>query len=157
MLDDWLERLLREPPERRAKRQLRDVGRATRQTVKELREHPNDRLTGDILHTQTVRVAEITRQGIIPPPARCQTCGKRLPRPIGNPWSNNQGIALIWAILIAFLVVFLFPFIGWWVLGVFPAGWLLSQSFIWTFIVPFLLLVVVWVVWIALSPSANFL
>jgi hypothetical protein len=139
MLDDWLERLTRELPEHRAKRQLRDVGNATRQTVKELREHPNDRLTGDILHTHTVWVAEITRQGIKSPPARCRACGKRVPKPVGNPWSNNQVIALIWAILIAFLVVFLFPFIGWWVLGVFPVGWLLSQSFFWTFTVPFLL------------------
>jgi hypothetical protein len=157
MLDDWLERLTREPPERRAKRQLRDVGNATRKTVKALREHPNDHLIGDILHTHTVRVAEITRRGIKPPPARCRVCGKRLPKPIGNPWTNNPGIGLIWAILIAFLLVSLFPFIGWWVLGVFPVGWLLSQSFIWTFIVSFLLLGAAWVVWIALSPSATFL
>ena len=70
MLDDWLERLSREPPERRAKRQLRDVGNATRHTVKELKKHPNDRLTGDILHTHKVRVAEITRRGSKPPPGR---------------------------------------------------------------------------------------
>ena len=143
MLDDWLERLLREPPERRAKRQLRDVGNATRKTVKALREHPNDHLTGDILHTHTVRVAEITRRRIKPPPARCQICGKRLPKPVGNPWTNNPAIGLIWATLIAVLVISLLPVIGWWVLGVFPVAWLLSQSFIWTFIVPFLLLVAV--------------
>jgi hypothetical protein len=157
MLDDWLEQVLRDPPEKHAKGQLQDLGKATRQTVKDLRKHPNDRLTGDILHTHTVRVAEITQRGIKPPPARCRVCGKRLPKPVGNPWTNNVGIALIWAILIAFLVVYLFQFIGWWVLGVFPVGWLVSQSFFWTFTVPFLLLVVVWVVWIALSPSANFL
>jgi hypothetical protein len=140
MLDDWLERLLREPPERRAKRQLRDVGNATRKTVKELREHPNDRLTGDILHNHTVRLAEITRRGIIPPPARCRVCGKRLPKPIGNPWSNNVGIGLIWAILIAVLVPILLPLIGWWALVVFPVGWLLSQTFVWSIPLPFLIL-----------------
>ncbi len=142
MLDDWLERITREPPERRAKRQLRDVGRATRQTVKALREHPNDRLTGDILHTHTVRVAEITRQGIKPPPARCRVCGKLLPKPIGNPWTNNPGIGLIWAILLAGLVPILLPLIGWWALVVFPVGWLLSQTFVWSIPLPFLILFV---------------
>jgi hypothetical protein len=140
MLDDWLERITREPPEHRAKRQLRDLGRATRDTVKALREHPNDRLTGDILHTHRVRVAEITRQGIKPPPARCRVCGKLLPKPIGNPWTNNPGIGLIWAILLAVLVPILLPLIGWWALVVFPLGWLLSQTFVWSIPVPFLIL-----------------
>jgi hypothetical protein len=142
MLDDWLKELTREPPERRAKRQLRDVGRATRQTVKELREHPNDRLTGDILHNHTVRVAEITRRGIIPPPKRCRTCGKLLPKPIGNPWTNNPVIGLVWAILVAALVPILLPFIGWWVLGVFPVGWVVSQTFVWSIPLPMLILLV---------------
>ena len=136
MLDDWLERLTREPPEKRAKRQLRDVGKATRQTVKELSKHPNDRLTGDILHTHRVRAAKITQRGIKPPPARCNVCGKLLPKPIGNPWTNNPAFGLIWAILIAVLVPILLPLIGWWALVVFPAGWLLSQTFVWSIPLP---------------------
>jgi hypothetical protein len=142
MLDDWLEQLTREPPEKCAKGQLRDLGKATRQTVKDLRQHPNDRLTGDILHTHTVRVAEITRRGIKPPPARCTVCGKLLPKPVGNPWTNNPGIGLIWAILIAALVPILLPFIGWWALAIFPVGWLLSQTFVWSIPLPFLILFV---------------
>ncbi len=142
MLDDWLERITREPPETRAKAQLRDLGKATRDTVKALREHPNDRLTGDILHTHTVRVAEITRRGITPPPARCRVCGKLLPKPIGNPWTNNPGIGLIWAILLAVLIPILLPLIGWWALVVFPVGWLLSQTFVWSIPLPFLILFV---------------
>jgi hypothetical protein len=140
MLDDWLEQVLREPPERRAKGQLRDVGRATRQTVKALREHPNDHQTPLILHTHDTQVARIMQRGRKPPPKRCQICGKVLPGPPGNVWTNNPVIALIWAILIAFLLVYLFPFIGWWVLGVFPVGWLLSQTFVWSIPVPFLIL-----------------
>jgi hypothetical protein len=142
MLDDWLERLTREPPEQRAKGQLRDVGKATRQTVKELTKHPNDRLTGDILHTHTVRVAEIQRRGSKPPPVRCRVCGKRLPKPAGNPWTNNPGIGLIWAILIAVLVPLLLPFIGWWALVIFPIGWVVSQTFVWSIPLPFLILLV---------------
>jgi hypothetical protein len=142
MLDDWLEQLTREPPEKRAKGQLRDLGKATRDTVKALREHPNDRLTGDILHTHTVRVAEITRRGIKPPPARCRVCGKLLPKPVGNPWTNNPGIGLIWAFLIAVLVISLLPVIGWWALVIFPVGWLLSQTFVWSIPLPFLILFV---------------
>jgi hypothetical protein len=142
MLDDWLERLPREPPEERAKGQLRDLGKATRQTVKDLREHPNDRLTGAILHTHRVQVAEITQRGIKPPPARCRVCGKLLPKPLRNPWSNNPGIGLVWAILITVLVGILIPFIDWWALVVFPVGWLLSQTFVWLIPVPFLILIV---------------
>jgi hypothetical protein len=142
MLDDWLERINREPPEQRAKRQLRDVGKATRQTVKALAKHPNDHLTGDILHTHKVRVAEIQRRGIKPPPARCRVCGKLLPPPVGNPWTNKPGFGLIWALLIAVLVPILLPFIGWWALVVFPIGWLLSQTFVWSIPLPFLILIV---------------
>ena len=142
MLDDWLERLTREPPEKRAKGQLRDLGKATRKTVKELSKHPNDRLTSDILHTHRVRVAEITQRGIKPPPARCNVCGKLLPKPVGNPWTNNPAFGLIWAILIAVLVSILLPLTGWWALVVFPAGWLLSQTFVWSMPLPFLILLV---------------
>jgi hypothetical protein len=142
MLDDWLERITREPPEKRAKGQLRDLGNATRKTVKDLREHPNDHLTGDILHTHTVRVAEITRRGIIPPPARCTVCGKLLPKPVGNPWSNNPGIGLFWAVLVAVLVISLLLRIEWWALFVFPVAWLVSQTFVWSLPLPALITVV---------------
>jgi hypothetical protein len=142
MLDDWLERLTREPPEKRAKGQLRDLGNATRKTVKELKQHPNDRLTGDILHNHRVRVAEISQRGIKPPPARCRVCGKLLPKPVGNPWTNNPAFGLIWALLIAVLVSILLPLIGWWALVVFPVGWLLSQAFVWSIPLPFFILLV---------------
>ena len=141
MLDDWLERLTREPPEKRAKGQLRDLGKATRQTVKELSKHPNDRLTGDILHTHRVRVAEITRRGIKPPPARCRVCGKILPGPPKDFWTNNTGIKLLWAVCIAVLIVILSQFIDWWALVVFPIGWIISLSFWWTITIPSLILV----------------
>jgi hypothetical protein len=141
MLDDWLERLTREPPEKRAKGQLRDLGNATRKTVTGLSKHPHDHLTGDILHTHTVRVAEITRRGTKPPPQRCSVCGKLLPGPPGNLWTNNAGIALVWAILIAFLVVILSQVIDWWALVVFPIGWLVSQSFVWSIPLPVLIVI----------------
>jgi hypothetical protein len=67
-------------------------------------------------------------------------CGKRLPKPIGNPWTNNPAFGLIWAILLAVLVPILLPLIGWWALAVFPLGWLLSQTFVWSMPVPFLIL-----------------
>ncbi len=141
MLDDWLERITREPPEQRAKRQLRDVGKATRQTVKALAEHPNDRLTGDILHTHRVRVAEITRRGTKPPPERCRICGKVLPGPPKDFWTNYTVIKLLWAVLIAVLVISLSQVIHWWALVVFPVGWLVSLSFWWSITIPSLLLV----------------
>jgi hypothetical protein len=141
MLDDWLERITRDPPEKRAKGQLRDLGNATRKTVTELTKHPNDHQTGDILHTHTVRVAAITRRGTKPAPQHCTVCGKLLPGPPGNLWANNPGIALVWAILIAFLVVILSQFIDWWALVVFPIGWLVSQSFVWSIPLPVLIVI----------------
>jgi hypothetical protein len=113
MLDDWLERMLREPPERRAKRQLRDLNAATRTTVKALAKHPNEHVAADILHTHTVRVAEITRRGRKPPPARCRICGKVLPGPPRDFWTNNPILKLLWAVCIAVLVVILSQVIDW--------------------------------------------
>jgi hypothetical protein len=141
MLDDWLERINREPPEQRAKEQLRDVGKATRQTVKALAKHPNDNQTGDILHTHKVRIAEITRRGIKPPPARCRICGKVLPGPPSDFWTNKLGVKLLWAVCIAVLILSLGQFIEWWALVVFPIGWAVSLSFFWTITIPSLLLV----------------
>jgi hypothetical protein len=141
MLDDWLERINREPPEKRAKGQLQDLGNATRKTVKALSKHPNDHLTGDILHDHKVRVAEITRRGTKPPPKRCHVCGKVLPGPPKDFWTNNPVIKLLWAVCIAVLVVSLSQVIDWWALLVFPIGWVVSFSFFWTITIPSLLLV----------------
>ena len=141
MLDDWLERKLREPPERRAKRQLRDLNAATRTTVKALAKHPNEHVAADILHTHKVRVAEITRRGRKPPPARCRICGKVLPGPPRDFWTNNPVLKLLWAVCIAVLVVILSQVIDWWALVVFPIGWIISLSFLWTITIPSLLLV----------------
>jgi hypothetical protein len=141
VLDDWLERLTREPPEKRAKGQLRDVGKATRQTVKALAKHPNDRLTGDILHNHNVRVAEITRRGIKPSPARCRICGRVLLGPPSDFWTNKLSVKLLWAACIAVLILILSQFIDWWALVVFPIGWVVSLSFFWTITIPSLMLV----------------
>jgi hypothetical protein len=145
MLDDWLERLTREPPATRAKRQLRDLRLNTRTTLTQLDQHPHDQLTQHILHDHTQREQAILRRGMKPPPKRCQICGTVLPAP-SDLWTNNRGIKLLWAAVIAFLVVFLFQFIGWWVLWVLPIGWLVSQPFFWTVTVPFAMLVVVWLI-----------
>jgi hypothetical protein len=152
MLDDWLERLTREPPERRAKGQLRDLGNATRNTVKALRKHPSDHQTGDILHKHDVRVAQIMQRGTKPAPARCRIRGKPLPGPAGNVWTNYPSIKLVWAMLISVLVLMLFPFIGWWVLIIFPIGWLVSQSFLWSIPLPGL---IVFVLLLFLGMTGN--
>jgi hypothetical protein len=141
MLDDWLERITREPPEKRAKGQLRDLGKATRDTVKALAKHPDDRLTGDILHTHKVRVAEIKQQGIKPPPKRCRICGRVLLGPPSDFWTNKLGLKLLWAVSIAVLFLSLGQFIDWWALVMFPIGWAVSLSFFWTITIPSLLLV----------------
>jgi hypothetical protein len=141
MLDDWLERLTREPPEKRAKGQLRDLGKATRKTVKALAKHPNDRQAGDILHAHKVRVAEITRRGTKPPPKRCRICGRILLGPPSDFWTNKLEIKLLWAVLIAVLVITLSQIIDWWALVVYPIGSVVSLSFFWTITVPSLLLI----------------
>jgi hypothetical protein len=141
MLDDWLERMLREPPERRAKRQLRELNTATRTTVTQLREHPNDHQTPVILHKHDTQVARIMQRGRKPAPKRCRICGKVLPGPPRDFWTNNTAIKLLWAVCIAVLVVILSQVIDWWALVVFPIGWLISLSFWWTIAIPSLLMV----------------
>jgi len=136
-----LERITHEPPEKRAKGQLQDLGKATRKTVKALSKHPNDHQTGDILHDHTVRVAEIMRRGTKPPPKRCRVCGKVLPGPPSDFWTNKLGVKLLWAVCIAVLILILSQVIDWWALVVFPIGWAVSLSFFWTIAIPSLLLV----------------
>jgi hypothetical protein len=51
ILDRWLERLTRLPPEKHAKAQLRDLRANTRKTLKGLAKHPHDHKTRDILLT----------------------------------------------------------------------------------------------------------
>ena len=141
MLDDWLERLTREPPAKRAKRQLRDLRTNTRATLTQLEQHPHDQLTQHILSAHTRRQTAILRRGIKPPPKRCGICGTAIPVP-SDVWTNNRGIKLLWAFLLAILIVSLLPVIGWWALAVFPVGWLLSQTFVWSIPLPFLILLV---------------
>jgi hypothetical protein len=56
-----------------------------------------------------------------------------------NFWTDNPGLKLGWAILVAVLLLILYQFIGWWALVVFPVGWLVSLSFFWTITVPSLI------------------
>jgi hypothetical protein len=149
MLDDWIERLTREKPATRVKRQLRSLQENTQQTLRQLDSHPHDEATPYILADHNRRRTAILRRGMKPPPKRCQICGKIIVYQ-SDLWTNNVWIKLLWAALITFLLVFLFQFIGWWVLWVFPIGWLLSQSFFWSITVPFLLLAL-WLIILGLS------
>jgi hypothetical protein len=150
MLDDWLDRLTREPPATRAKRQVRALQANTRQTLRQLDQHPHDQETPQILSNHTQREKAIMRRGRKPPPARCRICGKVLPGPPGDYWTNKLVIKLLWAVLIALLVALLAPVLDWWALVVFPIGWLVSLSFFWTITVPCVLLSM-WLIVLALS------
>jgi hypothetical protein len=152
ILDYWLERLTRLPPEKHAKQQLRDLRANSRKTLKGLDKHPHDHATRDILLTHTDRETEILERGKKPAPALCRVCGKPLPGPPVNFWTNDPGLKLAWAILVAVLILMLFPFVGWWALVVFPVGWLISLSFFWTITVPSLIAFFLLVV---LAASGN--
>jgi hypothetical protein len=150
MLDDWLERLTREPPATRAKRQVRALQANTQQTLRQLDQHPHDQETPHILHAHQQREQAIRRWGLKPPPGRCRTCGIVLPGPPSDFWTNKLGIKLLWAALIALLVSLLAPVLDWWALVVFPAGWLVSLSFFWSITVPCVLLSL-WLIVLVLS------
>jgi hypothetical protein len=139
VLDEWLARLTRPSPAKRAKTQLRDLRANSRKTLHQLATHPHDQETAHILYRQQLRETAIMQRGKKPAPARCRVCGKPLPGPPVNFWTNNPGLKLGWAILVAVLVLMLYQFIGWWTLVVFPVGWLLSLSFFWTITVPSLI------------------
>ena len=63
ILDEWLERLTRPSPAKRAKGQLRDLRRNTRTTLKQLAQHPHDQETAHILYQQQQREREILQRG----------------------------------------------------------------------------------------------
>jgi hypothetical protein len=140
MLDRWLERMTCPSPTEHAKAQMRDLAASIRRTLKEMDKHPQER--GDILHRQKVRTTEILERGTKPPPERCPVCGKPLPAPAGNPWTNHGSVGIIWAFLLAVLVLGLLPVTGLWVFLMLPVGWLASQTFVWPIPVPLLLLVI---------------
>jgi hypothetical protein len=140
ILDEWLERLTRPSPAKRAKGQLRDLAANSRTTLKQLAKHPHDNETAHILYRQHERETAIMQRGKKPPPARCTVCNKPLPGPPVNFWTNNPGLKLGWALLVAVLFLMLGQVIEWWAFVVFPVGWLLSLSFFWTITVPVLLL-----------------
>jgi hypothetical protein len=81
------------------------------------------------------------QRGKKPAPALCSVCGKPLPGPPGNYWTNYPSVKLVWAMVVAVLFLMLIQLIGWWALFVFPVGWLLSLSFFWTITIPALLLI----------------
>jgi hypothetical protein len=152
LLDEWLERLTRPSPATRAKRQVRALRANTRRTLQAVDTHPHDQQTPYILAAYKRREQAIMQWGSKPPPKRCRICGKVLPGPPVNFWTNNPGLKLAWAILVAVLILMLFPFIGWWVLLVFPIGWAVSLSFFWTITGPSLIAFFLFVV---LAATGN--
>jgi hypothetical protein len=152
ILDEWLERLTRPSPAKRAKGQIKDLRANTRTTLKQLAQHPHDHETAHILYQQQQREREILQRGKKPPPARCTVCNKPLPGPEVNFWTENIGLKLVWALFVAVLILMLYQFIGWWALVVFPIGWFFSLSFFWTITVPSLIAFFLLVV---LAASGN--
>jgi hypothetical protein len=65
-MPDW--RYRKTAPEKRAKQQIRDLGKAVRKTVKELdKSYPNGNRSDRILRAHRQRVAEIVQRGRRPP------------------------------------------------------------------------------------------
>jgi hypothetical protein len=141
ILDEWLERLTQPSPATRAKGQLRALRANSRRTLQALDTHPHDQLTPYILAAYNRREKAILQWGSKPPPKRCRICGRVLPGPPKDFWTDKLWIKCLWALLIAALIIILAPFLDWWALVVLPVAWVVSFSFWWSITIPTLLLV----------------
>ena len=112
MLDDWLARLTRLPPEKRAKQQLRQVQQSAHASLKAGQKTRDPQLLGEIQHKHKVRVAEILQRDSKPAPRICPKRQKPVPELPGDFWTNDIRLKLLWAGGIAGLFLVLVPFIS---------------------------------------------
>jgi hypothetical protein len=138
----------RTTPEQRAKRQLAALRATTQRTLKALAKHPDDHRSAAILDWHEHQVDKISRpkqkHQPVPPPAEfCWTCEKWHPKPRPEEYHLPDGLQWPFAVAVTAVFLLLAVFVEWWAFVVFPVAWLVSFSFVWSFIIPAALLMVV--------------
>ena len=130
------------PPEKRARKQLRAVRQETLKAVKALgKSYPNSAKGDEILRAHKHRAQQIVAPRRAQPNRRqvCRICGKPLMQP-AELWTDSLPLKFLYALAIACLFGLFGWLFEWWALLIFPIGWAVSQSFLWTISVPLLML-----------------
>ena len=125
-------------PEQRVLQQLQDVHREVLKGLRAVdKAYPNSNRADRIHNRHEQQITKIVGQGrgkqATLPPARRQRQSTEL-------WTDSLPLKFTYAFAVACLFAlfgFLFEF---WALLIFPIGWAVSQSFLWTISVPLLLL-----------------
>jgi hypothetical protein len=130
------------PPEKRARKQLRAVRQETLKAVKALgKSYPNIAKSDEILRAHQHRVKQIVGQERAQPNRQevCSICWKPLMQP-AELWTDSLPLKFLYALAIACLFGLFGWLFEWRALLIFPIGWAMSQSFLWTISVPLLML-----------------
>jgi hypothetical protein len=129
------------PLEKRTRKQLEAIRSETLKAAKAIgKSYPNSARGNQILHQLEQRVQQLLQQGRskqpILPPARRRKQSTEL-------WTDSLPLKFLYSFAIACLFALFGVLFEWWALLIFPVGWAVSQSFLWTVTVPLSLLLLV--------------
>jgi hypothetical protein len=145
MLDRWIHNATKPSPQKRARQQLNALHTETLKAAQEIgKSYPNSAKSDEILRAHQHRVRRIVALRRAQPKhqAVCSVCGK----PIlfeGDLWTDSLPLKILYSLAIASLFYLFGWLFEWWALFIFPVGWLVSQSFLWTITVPLTLLLTI--------------
>jgi hypothetical protein len=129
-------------PEKRARQQLKTLHAETLKAAKAIgNSFPNNAKSDEILRAHQHRVQQIVGQERAQPNRQqvCRICGKPLTQP-AELWTDSLPLKFLYALAITCLFGLFGWLFEWWALLIFPIGWAVSQSFLWTISVPLLML-----------------
>jgi hypothetical protein len=145
MLDRWIHNATKPSPEKRARQQLKAIRDQTRRTLAAMYQvYPDSNRSNELLHQHQQRVQTIIQPRRMKQPKyvrACDICG-RPTNQSAELWTDSLVIKCLYSLAVAGLFVLLAFLAEWWALFLFPIGWVVSQSFLWTITVPFSLLLI---------------
>jgi hypothetical protein len=145
MLDRWIHNATKPSPEKRARQQLKAIRDQTRRTLAAMYQvYPDSNRSNELLHQHQQRVQTIIQPRRMKRPKyvrACDICG-RPTNQSAELWTDSLPLKFLYALAIACLFGLFGVLYEWWALLIFPVGWAVSQSFLWTITVPFSLLLI---------------
>jgi hypothetical protein len=132
------------PLEKRTRKHLKAIRSETLKAARAIgQSYPNSAKSDEIIKAHQHRVQQIIGQGSAQPKRQpvCSVCGKPLPQST-ELWTDSLILKFLYSLAVAGLFVLLAFLAEWWALLIFPIGWAVSQSFLWTITVPLSLLLI---------------
>jgi hypothetical protein len=128
-------------PEQRVRQQLQEIQNEVLKGLRAVdKAYPNSNRADRIRNRHEQQITKIVGQGrgkqATLPPARRRKQSTEL-------WTDSLTLKFLYALAISATFVLLAFLAEWWALLLFPVGWAVSQSFLWTITVPISLLLTV--------------